>query len=228
LLGLVIVFAVLLVVIAVLSQTRMARDFLREQTVSYLNNSYRGSFSLGGVDGSILWGITLHDLVVRSQNAEMLRVSRISVGYSIAELLRATKFSRIEIDRAVGHLAPEPNQELNLMAAMAPKHPQPQLKTPSKTRLTIQNLVIRDSKIELIQAGKSYRIEPVFIGVYLNLDGPAIDALLFERRRPEFRTWPPTARSPTEPGDLRPCSISRRSRSRLWRRRLAFSARSMI
>jgi autotransporter translocation and assembly factor TamB len=176
LLGLVIVFAVLLVVIAVLSQTRMARDFLREQTVSYLNNSYRGSFSLGGVDGSILWGITLHDLVVRSQNAEMLRVSRISVGYSIAELLRATKFSRIEIDRAVGHLAPEPNQELNLMAAMAPKHPQPQLKTPSKTRLTIQNLVIRDSKIELIQAGKSYRIEPVFIGVYLNLDGPAIDA----------------------------------------------------
>jgi autotransporter translocation and assembly factor TamB len=176
LLGLVILFAVLILAVAILSQTHMARDFVRQQTVSYLNNSYRGSFSLGGIDGSLLWGITLHDLVVRNQNAEVLRVSKITVGYSIAELVGAMKLSSIEIDRVVGHLAREPDQEWNLMAALALKHPQPPPKTPSKTRLTIQNLVISDSNIEMIQAGKTYRIEPVFIRVYLHFDGPAIDA----------------------------------------------------
>src|SRR6185437_3880700 len=98
LLGLAILFAVLVVTIAILSQTHMARDFLRQQTVSYLNNSYRGNFRLGAIDGSLLRGITLHDLVVRHQSTEVLRVSRVAIGYSMAELIGAMKLSSIEID----------------------------------------------------------------------------------------------------------------------------------
>jgi autotransporter translocation and assembly factor TamB len=95
LLGLVVLFGILLAAIVILSQTRMARDFLRQQTVSYLNNSYRGNFSLGSIDGTMLWGITLHDFVVREQNAEVLRIGRVAVRYSIAELIGATSLSKI-------------------------------------------------------------------------------------------------------------------------------------
>src|SRR6266851_2872421 len=164
LLGLTILLVVLIIGVAIVSQTHSAREFLRGQVVTYLNQSYRGHFSLGGLDGSILWGIRLRDLQVSERNAEVLHVSTVSVAYSLVDLIRQKELSSIEIDHAVGHLARGPDQQWNLLAALSPRQPQPRTKPTSKSQLTISDLVLRDSSIQVMQGGKTYRIEPVFIG----------------------------------------------------------------
>ena len=178
LLGLTILLVILIVGVAIVSQTHSAREFLRGQVVTYLNQTYRGHFSLGGLDGSLLWGIRLRDLQVLERNTEILRVSTVLVAYSLADLIQKKELSSIEIDHVVGHLARGPDQQWNLLTALSPRQPQPRAKATSKSQLTISRLVLRDSSIELIQAGKTYRIDPVFIDLYFNLDGSAIDARL--------------------------------------------------
>jgi len=176
LLGLTILLVTLIIGVTIVSQTHSAREFLRHQVVAYLNQSYRGHFSLGGLDGSLLWGIRLRDLQVWERNTEILRVSTVSVAYSLADLIQKKELSSIEIDHVVGHLARGPDQQWNLLAALSPRQPQPRAKAASKSQLRISRLVLRDSNIELIQAGKTYRIDPVFVDLYFNLDGSAIDA----------------------------------------------------
>src|SRR5216683_7852781 len=176
LLAMAILLVGLIVGVAMVSQTHGVREYLRRQTVTYLNQSYRGHFSVGGVDGSIIWGIRLLDLEVWDRDALVLRVSTVSVGYSIAELLGKKALSSIEIDHAVGHLERTPSQQWNLLDALSARQPQPETQPPSKSQLTIRDLVLRDSVLEVVQDGKTYRIEPRFIGIYFHLDGSAIDA----------------------------------------------------
>jgi autotransporter translocation and assembly factor TamB len=176
LLGLAVLLVILTVGIAILSQTHGARQYLRQRAVTYLNQSYRGHFSIGGLDGSMLWGIRLHNLEVSDRGVQILSVATVSVGYSIVDLLRKQEFSSIEIDRAVGHLARQPDQQWNLLDALSARQPQPKAKPPSEAQLTIRDLVLKDSTIEVFQAGKTYRIDPIFIGLYFNLDRSGIDA----------------------------------------------------
>jgi hypothetical protein len=43
-------------------------------------------------DGSLLWGIRLRDLQVWERNTEILRVSTVSVAYSLADLIKKKSF----------------------------------------------------------------------------------------------------------------------------------------
>jgi len=95
LLGLAILLVVLIVGLAIVSQTRAAREFLRNQVVAYLNQSYRGHFSLGGIEGSLLWRIRLRDLQVWERSEEILRVSSISVAYSITDRIEKKQVTSI-------------------------------------------------------------------------------------------------------------------------------------
>jgi autotransporter translocation and assembly factor TamB len=188
LLALAILIAILIAGLAVFIQTPAARDYIRRQALNYLNESFEGQFRAERLEGSLLWGITLHNVALRYRDADVLRVATISIDYSvIGFILGRIDLARIETDQAKAYLEQDARNEWNLLAALKAKHPA--LETgPSTLRLTILNLVLKDSSIEVAEGAGTYRIDPISAEVYLNIDGSAVDARV---RRVAFQLTAP-------------------------------------
>jgi len=119
--------AIVAVAVAIVIHTAGFREFLRVRIVSYLNQTYRGRFAIGQVEGSILGSLTLRDISLGYDNSPVLSVPALRLRYRLAPLL----IGRVDIPLLMAeapalHLARLSDGEWNLLAAFSERNPEAQ------------------------------------------------------------------------------------------------------
>ena len=87
-LGVGLVVVLLAVGLGVYSNTDAFRRLVREQLIASINSSIRGAVTLERIEGSIWGDITLHDVRLRYEESDIVRVPRLKLSYALLPLLR--------------------------------------------------------------------------------------------------------------------------------------------
>src|SRR5687767_9575277 len=79
----------LLVITAVVIYARSEHftRWLREEAVAAVNNMIRGSISVERLEGSVWRDVTLHNVVLRYEDAEIAEIPRLQVSFSLWRLI---------------------------------------------------------------------------------------------------------------------------------------------
>src|SRR6186997_429 len=73
--------------LGIYSNTEAFRQMVREQVVAAINSSIRGSITLERIEGSIWGNVTLHQVRLRYQNAEIVHIPQLELSYALLPLL---------------------------------------------------------------------------------------------------------------------------------------------
>jgi hypothetical protein len=160
---------VLLIVVAAALYTR-TQDFearVRQQSVDAVNRSIRGAISVERFEGSIWRRITLYNVALRHQDAEILLVPRVDISFSLLSLIFGQlKIGRIELERPRAAFTQDREGRWNVVEALTPR--EPDLEETSEFAVFVRSLRLSDGDLTLRLAGagdKVYRL------THLNLDG---------------------------------------------------------
>ncbi len=82
--------------LGIYSNTEAFRQMVREQVVAAINSSIRGSITLERIEGSIWGNVTLHQVRLRYQNAEIVHIPQLELSYALLPLFRG----RLQVTRA--------------------------------------------------------------------------------------------------------------------------------
>ncbi|HVB38862.1 MAG TPA: hypothetical protein VND92_10005, partial [Vicinamibacterales bacterium] len=86
-------------------QTPWVKDQIRDGIVSLGNRYLNGRLTIGRVDGNLLTGIALHDLVIALDGQPAIAIRRITVHYRIASLVSAGRIiDEVDVDAPDVHL----------------------------------------------------------------------------------------------------------------------------
>ena len=72
---------------ALYTRTENFQRWVREEGVSAVNNSIRGSLTVDRLEGSVWRHLTLHGVTLRYENDEIVQVPRLDVSFSLIPLL---------------------------------------------------------------------------------------------------------------------------------------------
>jgi translocation and assembly module TamB len=171
--------AVLLVLafVAILTiiHTDQFHEFLRVRIVGYLNQNYRGHFSIGKVEGSILGTLTLRDVSLALDDSQVLSVPVLQTDYTLIPLLRS-RLSIIVLSAEAPklQLARAGNGEWNIVSIFTPRNPQPPAQK-SSFAIRIDRLALDRGDITIVQSdAKTYRLQDARLEGRLTIDAPGI------------------------------------------------------
>jgi hypothetical protein len=109
-----IVVAVLVVAVVVVLWTSWGRSYLRDLAEQQAESRLAADVRIGCLDGSLLYGATLHDLVLARGGQPIVSIDRVEVEYSVFDLFGGPiKFPLVSLDHPVvrinriGGLLPE-------------------------------------------------------------------------------------------------------------------------
>ena len=122
--------------------------WVREEAVMAVNNIIRGSISVERLEGTVWKNIVLHNVTLRYENAEIVKVPRLEVSFSLwGLLLDRLKISQIDALKPEIHLAQDREGKWNLVEALAPRVQHPEEKSAFTT--LVRSLRVRDGAVEL-------------------------------------------------------------------------------
>ncbi len=132
------------------------REFVRQRLVTAINDSMHGKVSVAKLEGSVWGSLTLIDVRLIDNEAEIARIPRLKVNYALLPLV----WGRIHVLRLE---APQPLVWLkegrdgvwNIVEALAPAEPQSE--TPSLV-VSISSLELQRADIDISFSGNSYRL----------------------------------------------------------------------
>ena len=153
----------LLVISAVVIYARSEHftRWLREEAVAAVNHIIRGSISVDRLEGSVWRNVTLHNVALRYEDAEILEIPRLEVSFSLWRLIWGElQISRIEALKPRASLNQDREGRWNVVEALGPREPQPEQSSEFST--LVRSLRLRDAGIDLRPAGKQgklYRLQ---------------------------------------------------------------------
>ncbi|MDP9129858.1 MAG: AsmA family protein, partial [Candidatus Binatota bacterium] len=161
-LGIGLVLLLIAVGLGVYSNTEGFRRMVREQLVAAINSSIRGAVTLERIEGSVWGDLTLHDVRLRYQNSDIVRIARLKLSYELLPLL----FGRLQIDRAE---AAEPAVQIvrdeqgrwNIAEALSSDDT-----SESQLAVVLKSLALRQGDLELRILGtepQEYRLRNVLL-----------------------------------------------------------------
>lgn len=112
---LVVAIAVALIILAAAAiRTEWGHERLRMLVVSQANRVLDATLSLGGVSGSLLWGIELQDVTLSRDGETLVAIDRVHVIYGLRQLIdQGTTIQRIALERPHIVLKQRPNGRWN-------------------------------------------------------------------------------------------------------------------
>jgi autotransporter translocation and assembly factor TamB len=188
----------LLVITAVVIYARSEHftRWLREEAVAAVNNMIRGSISVERLEGSVWRDVTLHNVVLRYEDAEIAEIPRLQVSFSLWRLIWGElQISQIDALKPRASLDQDRDGRWNVVEALGPREPQPEQSSEFTT--LVRSLHLRDASIDLHLAGKEkklYRLQNLDLegGLGILPDGVSLDvrelmAGLVSKGLPELR-----------------------------------------
>ena len=152
-------FLALLVVTAVVIYVRSEHftGWLRSEAVAAVNNMIRGSIRVERLEGSVWRNVTLHDVALRYENAEIVKIPRLEVSFSLWRLIWGElQISQIDALKPRASLIQDPQGRWNVVEALGPREPQPEQSSEFTT--LVRSLRLRDAGIDLRLAGKEEKL----------------------------------------------------------------------
>ena len=137
---------VLLVAIAlgVYSNTEAFRQMVREQVVAAINSSIRGSITLERIDGSIWGDVTLRDVRLRYQDADIVRIPKLNLSYALLPLFRGQlRITRAEAAQPQVRLVRDRHGDWNIAGALESKR-----ESPSQLTVLLKSLALSGGDLE--------------------------------------------------------------------------------
>ena len=140
--------------------TRRAHQYLREQLVAYLNDAFRGTISIGKTEGSVIGSLTLHDVVLRYDDTDVVAIPRLTVGYDLRQLLRRrVQVTKLEAVQPVVRLAQDAAGHWNLLDAFTPvtaedETPRPAQKEKGWFDIVLDPVIIQGARVAVVPAGQ--------------------------------------------------------------------------
>jgi autotransporter translocation and assembly factor TamB len=155
-LALVVLLVLGVVGLAFYTHTDGFRELVRQKLVTAINDSIHGKVSLARLDGSVWGNLTLIDVRLVDNEAEIARIPRLKVNYALLPLIwgRIQVF-RLEATQPLMWLKEGRDGIWNIVAALAPVEPESE--TPSLT-VSISSLELQKSDIDVSFSGRSYRL----------------------------------------------------------------------
>jgi autotransporter translocation and assembly factor TamB len=168
-LGLGLVSVLVVVGLAVYARTESFAQWAREQAVAAANASIRGTISLERLEGSVWHHLTLHNVALHYDGAELIQVPRLEVSFSLLPLLWGQfRVASIDATQPRVRLSQDEQGQWNVVEALSPRQPEPEKK--SDLAISVRSLRLRDASLDLRLAagdGGVQRLEN------LNLEGNA-------------------------------------------------------
>ena len=169
-------FGVLLVVGTLLFlRTAQFQELLRSHIVSTLNTTLPGEVSLGRVEGSVWRGLQLTDLIVRYEEEEVVRIPRLTVGYTLRPLLNGqVSLTQVDVYEPVVRVVQDEEGNWNLVQAFVPDTTRETDSSPGVS-IVLGAVTIHNAAVELVPAGQDpaspYRLHDMTLEARAALEG---------------------------------------------------------
>ena len=195
-LGLVLLFLLVIVGLAVYTRTENFVQWAREKAVAAANESIRGTISVERLEGSVWHQLTLHNVELRYEGTELVQVPRVELSYSLLPLIWGRfQISRIDALQPRVRLSQDQQGQWNVIEALSPRQPNPETKFDFV--ILVKSLRLRDANVDLRLASGDGTLHHL---KNLNLEGnigilpsdvalnvPQIEAGLVSQGQPELR-----------------------------------------
>ncbi|HEY6364418.1 MAG TPA: hypothetical protein VI585_06455, partial [Candidatus Binatia bacterium] len=155
-LALVLLLVLGVVGLAFYTHTDGFREFVREKLVTAINASMHGKVSVAKLDGSVWGSLTLIDVSLIDNEAEIVRIPRLKVNYALLPLIWGRiQILRLEAAQPLVWLKEGRDGVWNIVEALSPIEPQSE--TPSLV-VSISSLELQRADIDISFSGNSYRL----------------------------------------------------------------------
>jgi autotransporter translocation and assembly factor TamB len=147
--GLIIVVLLLLGLGLTIIETAWAKNRIRALIVRQANQYLTATLSIGRLEGSLLRGIQLGDVVLSRDGKPMIAIDEIALSYSIRELVEAgTRIRRLRLTRPRVVGAKQPDGRWDLFAVVK-RESQEQERTGPNRPIEIQSIDVIDGDVRL-------------------------------------------------------------------------------
>ncbi|HKY06799.1 MAG TPA: translocation/assembly module TamB [Candidatus Binatia bacterium] len=131
--------------------------WLREEGLAAVNQAIRGTIAVERLEGSVWRDVTLYNVALRHENAEIVQIPRLHVSFSLWRLFWGElSISQIDAFKPLVNLRQDDEKRWNVVEALGPREPKPEQKSEFTT--LINSLRLRDAAIDLRLAGKEEKL----------------------------------------------------------------------
>jgi autotransporter translocation and assembly factor TamB len=130
------------------ARTEHFRRLVQDQLIGAINESIRGSVSLGRVEGTFWGDVILHNVRVRYRDNDIVNVPRLRISFSLLPLLRGrVRISRAEAVEPVFHVTRDRQGRWNIVEAFTSDDEEP-----SRLAIILNAVSLRRANIDVILA----------------------------------------------------------------------------
>src|SRR5918996_3769222 len=165
--GLGLLFVLLVAGLAIYARTESFRQWAREQAVAAANASIRGTISLERLEGSVWHHLTLHNVALHYEGAELIQAPRLELSFSLLPLIWGQlRVASIDAVQPRVHLSQDEQGQWNVVEALSPREPEPETK--SDLVILVRSLRLQDANVDLRVGGSKGTLQQL---QNLNLQG---------------------------------------------------------
>ncbi len=176
-LGIGLVLLLIAVGLGFYSNTESFRGLVRAQLIAAINGSIRGTVSLERIEGSLWGNVVLHDVRLRYQNSDIVRIARLKLSYALLPLLRGQlQIARAEAAEPAVQITRDEQGRWNIAEALSSDDT-----SESQFTVVLKSLALRQGDLDLRMLGPDpteYRLRNVMLDGRLTVDpkGVVFDA----------------------------------------------------
>src|SRR5579883_1254337 len=169
------------ILLAILARTQFLHQLVRDQVVALVNSTYRGTLSIGRIQGSVWGSLRLDQVALSHQGKQIVSIPRLSLEYSLVPLLWRQVKLRIFVESPQIKVSRLANGQWNLLDALAEKVPASTKSTERALTIALTSVRVSNGHLQVLPSGAhgpNYRADEVKADMSLTLSSLGVAAKL--------------------------------------------------
>jgi hypothetical protein len=188
----------LILTVTLYTRTENIERWAREQSITAINHSMRGSISVERLSGSVWSKLTFYNVALRYEESEIVEIPRVDISFSLWPLIFGElRIARVEAARPQARLVGDQENRWNVIEALSPRWPDPTTTSGISVRVNSLHLQKADIEVSVHRgegSGKTYRLQSLDlagrVGILPNrtvVEVSEVTAGLSSQGQPELR-----------------------------------------